>query len=303
METFRTPDARFAALGDAPEAEYVMWEGLRLAHVDLGPRNAPVALLVHGEPTWSYLYRKMIPGLLNAGYRVVAPDNPGFGRSDKPTEDSWYDLSRHVAALRARIEALDLRQITLFVQDWGGPIGLRQVVEDPERFERLVILNTWLHHEGYAYSDGIRAWRKAALDPDRLGGDMPTGRIVARSLRRPGHDLDAVARAYDAPFEGPASKAGARRFPDCIPLEDPAPGQASLQARDYEALKQMPMPKHVIFGDADEVFPAAQGEAWARVLANATFDTVPGAGHFVQEDAGEEVVEIFLRRRNGAPAA
>jgi haloalkane dehalogenase len=213
-------------------------------------------------------------------------------------DDNWYVIARHVAALRARIEALDLRRITLFVQDWGGPIGLRQAVEAPERFERLVILNTWLHHDHYRYSEGIRAWREAALDPARLGGDMPVGRIVARSLRRPGHPLADVAAAYDAPFPDRSAKAGARRFPFCIPLEDPEPGQAVEQARDHRALRDLPQPKHLIFGDADVVFPATQGEAWARDLPGATFDVIRDAGHFVQEDAGPEVVEAFLRRRS-----
>ena len=146
MEIIRTPETHFDGLPDFPwQPHYREWSGLRLAHLDEGPPEAPVALLVHGEPTWSYLYRKMIPGLLDAGYRVIVPDHAGFGRSDKPVGDDWYTIARHVSALRHLIEALDLQKITLFVQDWGGPIGLRQAAEIPERFERLVILNTWLH--------------------------------------------------------------------------------------------------------------------------------------------------------------
>jgi haloalkane dehalogenase len=300
MDIVRTPDERFAGLPGWPYApRYLDWSGLRLHYIDEGPRDAPVALLIHGEPTWSYLYRKIVPPLLAAGFRCVAPDHAGFGRSDKPVDDSWYVIARHVAALRFLIETLDLRDITLMVQDWGGPTGLRQAVEMPERFARLAILNTWLHHDGFVYSDGIRRWRAMATDPARLGGDMPTGRIVAGSLRREGHDRAAVAAAYDAPFEHARAKAGARRFPFCIPFAEPEAGDAAAQARDFARLKALDRPVHVIFGDADEVFTADWGRAWASMLRNATFDAVAGAGHFVQEDAGEEVAAILLRRIAG----
>ncbi len=314
MHALRTPEERFAGLTDFPyETHYRDWHGLRLAHVDEGPRDAPVALLVHGEPTWSYLYRRMIPGLLAAGYRVVVPDHPGFGRSDKPVDDGWYVIARHVEALTALIERLDLQRITLFVQDWGGPIGLRQVRIQPERFARLAILNTWLHHEGFVYSEGIRQWRQMALDPARLGGDMPTGAIVAGSLRREGQDRAGVFAAYSAPFPTAEHKAGARRFPFCIPLaagstaeigeSKPAdaaiddPGQSREQACDYAFLLTSPLPKHVLFGDADTVFTADWGRTWAERLG-ASFDIIEGAGHFLQEEAGEEIVARFLQRRD-----
>jgi haloalkane dehalogenase len=297
MQVLRTPDECFATLSDFPwQPHYRDWQGLRLAHIDEGPRDAPVALLVHGEPTWSYLYRRMIPGLLAAGYRVVAPDHAGFGRSDKPVDDAWYVIARHVEALTHLIETLDLQRITPFVQDWGGPIGLRQVRLMPARFERLVILNTWLHHAGFTYSPGIRQWREMALDPARLGGDMPTGAIVAGSLRRDGQDRAAVFAAYAAPFPTAAHKAGARRFPFCIPFGEPEAGQATEQALDQAFLRTSPLPKHLLFGDADTVFAADWGREWAAQLG-ATFDIVAGAGHFLQEEAGEEIVERFLARR------
>jgi haloalkane dehalogenase len=239
------------------------------------------------------VYHSIIPPLLAAGYRIVAPDHAGFGCSDKPTDDNWYRISRHVEALRQLIETLDLKRITLFAQDWGGPIGLRQAIEMPERFERLAIMNTWLHHDGFDYKERIRWWRNAAADPTQYGGDMPTGRIVADALGREGHDKAAVVSAYDAPFEGIESKAGARRFPFCLPFAEPALGDADLQARDYEALPKLAMPKHVIFRDADITFTPEWGRQWAEQLG-ATFDAIPGASHFCQEDAGPDIVDIYL---------
>jgi haloalkane dehalogenase len=170
----------------------------------------------------------------------------------------------------------------------------------PERFVRLVIANTWLHHEGYEYGDGIRGWRAAATDPNKLGGDMPVGRIVAGSLRRPGHDRDAVARAYDAPFAGAASKAGARRFPFCIPFAEPEAGNARDQQRCFDALLRYPHPVHFAFGDADEVFPFHWAERWHSLVPGSTLDRIAGAGHFVQEDASDDLADVILGRAGKA---
>jgi haloalkane dehalogenase len=238
----------------------------------------------------------VIPRLVAAGHRCIAPDLVGFGRSDKVVDEDWYVVERHCERLRALIETLDLRRITLVCQDWGGPTGLRQAVDLPDRFERLVIANTWLHHDGFEYSPGIRAWREAALDPAKLGGDMPIGRIVAGSLRRPGHDRAAIARAFDAPFPSTESKAGARRFPFCIPFAEPVAGNAADQARCFEALKRYPHPIHFVFGDADEVFPFSWAERWHAVVPGSTLDRIAGAGHFVQADAPREFVDAILRR-------
>ncbi|MES2344021.1 MAG: alpha/beta fold hydrolase [Pseudomonadota bacterium] len=166
----RTPESAFEGLTDYPFAgRYVSFEGLRLAYVDEGPRDGPVALLMHGMPTWSYLNRKIIRRLVAAGWRCVAADHIGFGRSDKVTDDGWYSIARHVAAHRLLIETLDLRAVTLFCQDWGGPIGLAQAAEQPERFSRLVVMNTWLHHAAYAYTDALRQWN-AQWQADGLFG-------------------------------------------------------------------------------------------------------------------------------------
>ena len=297
----RTPDSNFRGLPDYSFApHYLDWRGLRVHHLDEGPRDAPVMLMLHGEPTWSYLYRRILPRLVAAGYRCIAPDLIGFGKSDKVTDDGWFVIERHCETLRFLIESLDLRRITLVCQDWGGPTGLRQALDMPGRFARLVIANTWLHHEGYEYTPGIRGWRAAATDPNKLGGDMPTGRIVAGSLRRTGHDREAVARAYDAPFSGFASKAGARRFPFCIPFAEPEAGNAADQQRCFNALLQYPHPVHFAFGDADEVFDWSWAERWHARVAGSTLDRIAGAGHFVQEDASDDLTDVILRRAGKA---
>lgn len=296
---FRTPDAAFADLADFPWApHYLEWDGLRTHYVDEGPRDAPVALLVHGEPTWSYLYRKMIPPLLAAGYRCVAPDHIGFGRSDKVTEDTWYVVDRHIDRLAGLIERLDLRRITMVVQDWGGPIGLINAVAMPERIDRLAILNTWLHHDGHEYTPAIRAWRDAATSRHWLAWmrhDLPCGAIVRRATVRRPADPDAIERAYEAPYGGNiAAKAGARRFPWCIPFAEPEAGAADRHAAAFAALKSWPKPVHVIFGADDPIFPPSWGRQWADMIPGATFDVIEKAGHFCQEDGGAEIAARLL---------
>lgn len=291
----RTPDENFVGLTDWPfEPRYLEVGGLRMHYVDEGDPAGEVFLLTHGEPSWSYLYRRWIPALVEAGFRVVAHDHIGFGRSDKVTDDEWYTIDRHVEFQRHFLDALDLRHINLFCQDWGGPIGLRNACDQPERYRRLFIGNTWLHHEGYEYSEGIRTWRQMSTDPAALGGDMPTGRIVAGTLRRPGHDLAAVAAAYDAPFTGYGSKAGARRFPWCIPFAQPEAGGAQWQQECRDRLPGLGVPIHFVWGDADPVFEFAQGEAWSAAVPGSTIDRIEGAGHFLQEDAPEDCVAAVL---------
>ncbi|PHY06768.1 MAG: alpha/beta hydrolase [Alcaligenaceae bacterium] len=301
---YRTPDHAFDGLVDFSYApHYLEWDGLRTHYVDEGPKEAPVALLLHGEPTWSYLYRKMIPPLLAAGYRCVAPDYIGFGRSDKVLDDRWYVIDRHIERLAGLIERLDLNNITVFVQDWGGPIGLINAVASPDRFSRLAILNTWLHHNGCEYGPGIRAWREAATNRHWLAWmrhDLPVGAIVRRSCVRPVADVVALEAAYEAPYLGSVkAKAGARRFPWCIPFAEPEAGAAERQAQAFEALKNWSKPVHVIFGADDPIFTPAWGEKWAGMIPGATFDTVDKAGHFCQEDAGEDIIARLLKRIAG----
>lgn len=293
MNVTRTPDDRFGGLAEYPFVpHYQYWLGLRLHYVDEG-RGAPV-LLLHGEPTWSYMYRTMIPPLVTAGYRCVAPDYVGFGKSDKVIDDDWYVIERHIESIRFLIESLDLRGMTLVVHDWGGPIGLRQVVDMPDRFQRLVILNTWLHHHGAHYSDMVRRWRGYALKFPPGTGDMPTGEIVARWPRIDEERRAAMKTAYEAPYPDAASKAGARRFPWCLPFAEPVAGNAADQARCFEALKRWTKPAHLIFGDRDEVFTGDWARAWAAEIPGATVDLVPGP-HHVPEESGAEIARLMLR--------
>ena len=186
MEIFRSPDSSFETISDFPYLpNYLEWGGLRTHYIDEGPKDGPVALLIHGEPTWSYLYRKMIPPLIKAGFRCVAPDHIGFGKSDKILQDDWYIIDKHIDRLAVFIEKLNLLNITLFVQDWGGPIGLINAVQTPKRFKNLVILNTWLHHDTFQYSPGIIAWREAATNKHWLAWtryNLPCGAIVRSCL-------------------------------------------------------------------------------------------------------------------------
>jgi haloalkane dehalogenase len=296
VDFFRSPDSRFESIPGYDFApRYLDWNGLRVHHLDEGPKGGPVMLLLHGEPTWSFLYRNWIQPLVAMGFRVIAPDHVGFGRSDKPTDDQWFVIERHCERIRHLIDTLDLQRINLVVQDWGGPIGLRQLCDVPERFERAFIFNTWLHHAGFEYSEGIRTWRAMATDPAVLGGDMPIGMIVSSTNRRAGHDVDALIAGYDAPFDGPESKAGPRRFPWCIPFAEPQAGNAADQQRCYDRLPHLSIPIHIAFGDADPVFTADWGNQWHESIPGSTFDVISGAGHFVQEDATDDCLEILKR--------
>jgi len=298
----RTPDERFDAL-DWPFAPRYLThpDGLRQHYVDERPSGRPrgTFLLLHGEPTWAYLYRDMIRPLVDLGFRVVAPDHLGFGRSDKPTADGWYTIARHRQALDRLVRDLDLTDVHLVVQDWAGPIGLCTAMADLGRYARIFILNTWLHDDTFEYSEGVRLWRQMAVDPLQLGGDMPTGQIVAGVMRRPGHDTDAIVRAFDAPFMGEASKAGARRFPFCIPFAEPELGDAALQAETRARLRTVGLPVHVAFGDDDPIFVWEWAERWAAEIEGATLDRIADAGHFVQTDAPDDVLAVIRAHVDG----
>lgn len=311
MDIFRTPDERFQLLpGFSFSPHYAELslggERLRMHYLDEGTGESGTVLLAHGMPTWSYLYRRMIPPLVAAGFRCIAPDHIGFGKSDKVLDDAWYTIERHSLALRALIEQLDLDRLTLVCQDWGGPIGLRQVVDMPQRFERLAILNTWLHHEGYDYTPGIRRWRSlwepgAAMDQVNGCGLVMQNFVASIPAGSPTQLTPEEAfAAYEAPFPDRESKAGPRRFPLLIPIDGTNPEGAVEQQRCWDSLLAWRQPIHFIWGATDAVFTETWGREWASNYSQATFDTV-NTGHFLQESHGEQIVAILLARIAAEP--
>jgi haloalkane dehalogenase len=288
VDVFRTPEERFANLPDYPfEPHYVEVEGLRLHHVDEG--SGPTVLCFHGEPDWSYLYRHMIAGLVAAGHRVVCPDLVGFGRSDKPTDQAWYTYERHVDFVTRHLEEIELEDVTVVVQDWGGPIGLRWAVEHAEQVGRLTIMNTGLFTG--RVSKGFMAWREFA----ERTPDLPIGMIMQGATAT--ELAPDVVAAYEAPFPTAASKAGAQRFPLLVPLTDEDPGAAEM-AGVQEALGRWEKPVLVAFSDGDPVFPYPQaGEVFTELIPSAGEQVrIEGASHFLQEDRGPEIVEAMLER-------
>jgi haloalkane dehalogenase len=280
-DAVRTPDERLSGLPDFPfESRYRQFEGIRLAHLDVG--EGPPVLFVHGEPTWSFLWRRVIPPVRDAGYRCVAPDLPGFGRSDKPVDLGWYTYDRHVASVLSLVDELDLRDATVVVHDWGGPIGLRVAVERAERIARLVILDTGLFTGHQPMND---AWMTFRAFVERTE-DLPVGLLVRRAcLKDPG---DAVIAAYDAPFPSAASKAGARAFPLILPLAPDAPG-ASAGQRVLDALRGDTRPKLFLWAESDPVLTLETGRRFAAALGGEIDHVIAGASHFLQEDAGAEI--------------
>jgi haloalkane dehalogenase len=284
-DAVRTPEEIFGDLPDFPfDARYREVDGLRLAHLDEG-EGRPV-LFVHGEPTWSFLWRKAIPPVRDAGFRCVAPDLAGFGRSDKPTDIGWYSYDRHVALTASLLEDLDLREATIVVHDWGGPIGLRLAVEQAERIDRLVILDTGLFTGEQRMSDAWVAFRDFVERTE----DLPVGFLVRGGCKSdPG---DAVVAAYEAPFPNVASKAGARAFPLLIPQTPEAPG-ASEGRRVLHALREDRRPTLMLWADSDPILPLAVGESFAAAIGRETPRTIVDAGHFLQEDQGPEIGRLI----------
>jgi haloalkane dehalogenase len=277
-DAVRTPEESLNGLPDFPfTSNYRNVDGLRMAHLDEG--DGPPVVFLHGEPTWSFLWRNVIPPVRDAGYRCVAPDLAGFGRSDKPTDIDWYSYDRHVSMTATLLEDLDLRQATMVVHDWGGPIGLRLAVEHPERIDRLVILDTGLFTGHQRMTDAWLTFRDFVARTE----DLPVGLLVRRGCKEdPG---DEVAAAYDAPFPSIASKAGPRSFPRMIPHAPDAPGAAEGQ-RVLEALRGDRRPTLMLWGDSDPVLPPSVGEIFAEAIGRPAPLAVKDAGHFLQEDQG-----------------
>lgn len=320
-----TPASNFENVSGFPfEPHFLDIDGLRMVYVDEGPRHAPVALMVHGMPTWGYLYRSMIPPLLAAGYRCVVPDHIGFGRSDKVVDPLWYDIARHTSNLTRLVTTLGLHDITLIVQDWGGPTGLAQYAAMPERFSRLVIMNTWLHHETFEYSPGILQWISQNSPGGVFRDNVPerfnwgtlmavgTGRASARDTlfrmvagEAPDFTPEALAvkTAYDAPFVGLGEDAvaGPRRFPLCIPVHDPAAGNAIAQERHFAIVNRTRLPVHFIWGVRDNIFTQQWGRDWHRLIPHSTWHEVDAA-HFLPDTHGEEIAAHLLDITRSTPA-
>lgn len=280
-DAIRTPDELFEELPDFPfSPQWRQYDGLRLAHLDEGD-GAPV-LFLHGEPTWSFLWRRVIGPVRDAGFRCLAPDLPGFGRSDKPIDQDWYSYDRHTDAMAGLLEDLDLRGVTVVVHDWGGPIGLRLAVEHAERIDRMVILDTGLFTGHQAMSDAWIAFRDFVARTE----DLPVGFLVRGGCHTdPG---DEVIAAYEVPFPNADAKAGARAFPLMLPTEPSAPG-ADAGARVLAALREDTRDKLVLWADADPVLPLETGQRFAQTLGTEVAHVIAGAGHFLQEDAGPQI--------------
>ena len=291
MDILRTPDDRFADLpGYAFAPHYVDLDGgLRMHYVDEGPRDAAPVLMLHGEPSWSYLYRKMIPVITAAGLRAVAPDLVGFGRSDKPASQDDYSYAAHVGWITAFVEQLDLRGITLVCQDWGGLIGLRIAAEHPDRFARIVAANTFLPTGDTHPGDAFLRWQEFS----QKAPSLPIGNIVNGGCTT---DLPPeIIAAYDAPFPDDSYKAGARVFPLLVPTrpDDPA---SDANRRAWEVLTRWEKPFLTAFSDGDPITRGADRRFHELVpgTKGMPHTTIAGGGHFLQEDRGEELASAVI---------
>jgi len=296
MKILRTPDNRFEKLPNYPfKPNYLNVpddEGgeLRVHYVEVGPSKADPVLLMHGEPSWSYLYRKMIPIIVDAGFHTVAPDLVGFGRSDKPVDRKDYTYQRHVDWMQALLDKLDLQRINLVCQDWGGLIGLRLVAQNPSRFSRVVVANTGLPTGDNPISEAFLSWRKYSQEVP----EFKVGEIIAMSNPKDPLSNDIIA-AYDAPFPDDTYKEGARIFPSLVPItpDDPA-SNANREA--WKVLSRFEKPFVTMFSDGDpitrggerifqELVPGAKGQPHT---------IIKGGGHFLQENRGEEFARVVV---------
>lgn len=293
MKVLRTPDERFANLAEFPFAPHWLNVGrdpaMRVHFVDEGPRDGAPVLLLHGEPSWSFLYRKMIPILAKAGHRVVAPDLVGFGKSDKPAAREDYTYQRHVDWMTEFLLETRLTHVTLFCQDWGGLIGLRLVAEHPNRFARVVAANTGLPTGDQKPSEAFFAWQKFS----QTVPEFPTSSIIKSGCVSP-LPPEALA-AYDAPFPDETYKAGARQFPLLVPSSPDNPAAGPNKAA-WEKLATFTKPFLTAFSDSDPVTRGAE-RPMHKLIPGAKGQphvTIAGGGHFLQEDKGEELAKVIL---------
>ncbi len=290
MAALRTPDSRFENLPDyAFEPHYVDIDGLRMHYVDEGPADGPVVLLLHGEPSWSYLYRFMIPPLADAGLRAIAPDLLGFGKSDKPARMSDYSYAGHVAWMSGFIDALGLQDITLFCQDWGSLIGLRVAAENPDRFARIALGNGGLPTGDETMPRAFLIWRAFA----RYSPWFPIGRIIDKGTIA---DLDpAVIAAYDAPFPSGKYKAGTRAFPRLVPVSPDNPATAANRAA-WKVFERWEKPFLTCFSNRDPITRGGEVPWQERVpgAKNQPHAKIRNAGHFLQEEKGPELARLLI---------
>lgn len=300
MKVLRTPDERFRDLpGYSFTPNYLGvpdGEGgsLRVHYLDEGPRGSDTVLLMHGEPSWSYLYRKMVPIIVAEGFRAVAPDLVGFGRSDKPAHRDDYTYQRHVDWMQALIDHMNLINITLVCQDWGGLIGLRLLTDNPGRFSRVVTANTGLPTGDQKMPDAFLEWRKFSQETP----EFPVSTIVNGGCVKP--LLSKVKAAYDAPFPDESYKEGARIFPSLVPAspDDPA---APANRSAWEVMKVLDKPFLTAFSDSDPITRGGE-QVFQRLIPGAQGQphvVIKGGGHFIQEDCGEEFAQVvvdFIRR-------
>lgn len=296
METLRTPDDRFADLPDFPfEPSYVDVDAgdgsgpVRMAYIDEGPRDGRVVLMLHGEPSWSFLYRFMIPPVVAAGHRVICPDLVGFGRSDKPASTDHYTYARHVAWMSSFLDATDLNDITLVCQDWGGLIGLHIVGIQPERFAGVVAANTFLPDGTGAPSEAFLNWQRFSQTVD----EFPTGFILQGATSR--ELTDAEVAAYEAPFPDQSYVAGARIFPKLVPTSPDDPGGiANVEA--WKGLEAFDKPFVTAFSDGDPVTGGSDVPLQRRIKGaeGQPHTTLAGGHHFLQEDVGPELAQVVI---------
>ena len=290
MKTLRTPDARFENLpGYDFEAHYVDVDGMRMHYVDEGPEDGVAVLLLHGEPSWSYLYRHMIPPLAAAGLRAIAPDLVGFGKSDKPTKKSDYSYAGHVAWMKSFIESLDLTGITLFCHDWGSLIGLRVAAENEQRFARIALGNGGMPTGDQEMPKAFLIRRAFAL----YSPWFPIGKIIQKgTITELGED---VVAAYDAPFPSSSYKAGARAFPKLVPTRPDDPASDANRAA-WDVYRQWQKPFLTTFSNRDPI--TRGGEVpWQEIVPGAKkreHVKIKNAGHFLQEDKGPELAEVLI---------
>ena len=304
MQVLRTPDKRFESLrGYAFDPHYVdVPDGaggqLRVHYLDEGPADGEPVLLMHGEPSWSYLYRTMVPVITAAGLRAIAPDLVGFGRSDKPARREDYTYQRHVDWMRSLLDALDVAPLTLVAQDWGGLIGLRLVADRPDRFARVVAANTFLPTGDRDPGDAFRAWQRFSQETP----SFDVGRIVSGGCTT---DLSPeVIAAYDAPFPDDSYKAGARQFPLLVPSTPDDPASAANRAA-WDVLRTWTKPFLTAFSDHDPITAGADRALQADIpgCQGQPHTTIEGAGHFLQEDRGEQLAGVVCSFVDHTPSA